>query len=236
MTHTWIAFALVLAACVPPQGGASPDYPGYSAPAAEPGPTGDVQRTPAAEPGPAGDVQRAPAAHRSITINGAALNPARAQTLAQLEAASHATLPDGAYWYDRMNGAFGVWGQPGAAVIPAGLDLGPPLPRNASNGRSGVFINNRELQPVEVQFLSQLVGVPWQPGRYFIDAQGNAGLEGGVVLVNLVQVASQRAQASGARREVHSTTGYGDNQKWFYSDGKCRTFFTAKGDIISSGC
>jgi len=238
-----VVVALALAACVPPQqnpGPATPTSGGYGYQNADP-----IETTPQEE---AADDQLAhteaapsPSRRRSITINGAPLARVPAQTLAQLEATYHVTLPDGRYWYDPVNGGFGVWGQPAAALLPAGLDLGPRLPRNASNGNSGVFINNRELQVGEVQFLSLLVGVQWQRGRYYIDAYGNAGLEGGPVLVNLVQVAQQRAQAAsgggGGRQDVHVTTGFGENQTQFFSsaDGSCKSFNSSKGTIFV-GC
>ena len=223
---------VAVTACVPPQ--PTPSY--YSAPEAEPAQANS-------DGAPATVEARRP---RSITINGARLTRARAETLARLEIASHGSLPDGAYWYDPVNGSCGVWGQPGAAILPAGLDLGPPLPANASAGTSGVYINNRQLQHGEVQFLSALVGVQWQPGRYFIDAQGNAGLEGGAVLVNLIQVAHQRgrvpARRSGGSRvddlgDFNSTLGFGEQKTHFFSsaDGSCKTF-ESNGSTIYIGC
>jgi hypothetical protein len=252
----------VVTACVPPptpnyyppaQGDPAPAQ-GYAAPQAAPQNGDDPdddrddgeeqpppQRTPQSTTAPRATAPRP----RSITINGAQLTQARAQTLARLEAQAHGSLPDGAYWYDKVNGAAGAWGQPGAALLQAGLDLGPPLPSNASNGTSGVYINNRQLQSVEVQFLSALVGVQWQPGRYFIDAQGNAGLEGGGVLVNLVQAAQQRQAAAGGgnngRQDVSFTFGAKvlptNQQSHFFSsaDGSCKTFNSPKGTIFV-GC
>lgn len=212
---------LALAACAPPaQGGYYQQQPAYGA-----GPTAAPQA-------------------RAVTINGAALTPNEAQTLAQLEASYQVTLPDGAYWYDATSGAFGLWGRPTGAVIPAGLDLGPPLPAEASSGTTGVFINNRQLQPSEVQYLSNLVGAQLQVGRYFLDANGNAGTEGGPVEVNLVQVANARRAARGGNRNTggggggrHITAGSGSSTSWFDSDGSgCKVFMASNGSTISSGC
>ena len=184
------------------------------------------------------------AATDSITINGAVLDAQQAQTLAQLEAQYNVSLPAGAYWYDATSGAFGIWGQATAALIPAGLDLGPIVPEAASSGTTGVFVNNRELPPSEAQYLGGLVGSRLQPGRYFVDAQGNAGVEGGPVLVNLVQAANARRAAAnrpagngGSGGGVHMTAGFGSNQSWFDSDGSgCKGFMTASGSWVTAGC
>jgi hypothetical protein len=240
--------ALALCACVPPQ--QQPYSPVYAPP--PPAPGSEYAGNPAPQqavehdgddeaPPPVTPAQRAKQRPRKITINGAYLTQSRAQTLAQLEIGYHGSLPDGAYWYDPVNGACGVWGQPAAAILPAGLDLGPPLPSNASNGTSGVYINNRQLQHAEVQFLSALVGVQWQRGRYFVDAMGNAGLEGGGVLVNLVQVAQQRGQAAsgggGAGGDYSKTYGFGEGKSSFFSsaDGSCKSFTSQHGTVFV-GC
>jgi len=181
-----------------------------------------------------------PAEERDVEINGARLDARSAQTLARLESIGGVRLPDGRYWYDTVSGAFGEWGHPAAALIGAGHDLGPPLPANASSGTSGVYINGRRLQHAEVQVLSAMIRYPWQPGRYFVDAQGNAGLEGGPVLINLAaaaQAAYGGNKSSGNSDGVTSwTTGFGSSRAYFHSEGGCRTFFTEKGDSISSGC
>lgn len=176
---------------------------------------------------------------RGITINGATPDANQMQTLEQLEAASATRLPDGAYWYDPVSGACGAWGAPSAMLIAAGLDLGPPLPANASNGDSGVFINNRELPDAEVRHLANLVGAPLQRGRYFVHANGDAGYEGGPVLLNLQASARRRSNTTGQNGGGgrHISTGSIGNERWFDSDGKgCRMFMTSSGDSISSGC
>ena len=113
-----------------------------------------------------------------MKINGRALTTAQSKTLEQLER-SMGRLADGAYWYDARTGASGRWGGPTLAFLPAGLDLGGPLPAEASGGGSGqvtgVFVNGRELHPLDVAMMQQLVGQVW-PGRWWVDAQGNFGL------------------------------------------------------------
>jgi hypothetical protein len=66
---------------------------------------------------------------------------------------------------------------------------------------TGVFINGRELHPLDVQGLQQLIGQVL-PGRWWVDAQGNYGLEGGPPLGNLMVLA--RANRSGGGRQAWS--------------------------------
>src|SRR6516162_5085404 len=93
---------------------------------------------------------------------------------------------------DARTGAAGRWAGPTLTFLPAGLDLAGPLPAEASGGGSGqltaVFINGRELHPVDVAMMQQLVGQVW-PGRWWVDGQGNFGLEGGPPMGNLVSLA-----------------------------------------------
>jgi hypothetical protein len=58
------------------------------------------------------------------------------------------------------------------AALPAGLEFGGPIP-----GGTGVFINGRELHPLDVAGRSQIV--PVLRGRYWVDGNGNFGVEGG---------------------------------------------------------
>src|SRR5512138_3600560 len=217
-----LAITIALIACVPPSTG------GYYGP-------GQTPQYASTEP------TSDPAQARAIAINHAPLGPSQGATLEQLEASAGVRLPDGEYWYDATSGAFGAWGQPLAVLIGPGLDLGPPVPADASHGDSGVFVNGRELQRSEVAYLVTLLDSPLQPGRYFIDSSGNAGVEGGPVLVNLVAAAQARTRSNGAAsgnaaggKHIHA--GSGSNQSWFDSDGKCKVFMTSKGDSIMSGC
>ena len=148
-------------------------------------------------------VPSAEPAARAVKFNGHALDADGLATLAKLEAAYRTRLPDGAYWYDPVCGAFGAWGGPVLVILPAGLALGGPVPANASGTGSGIFVNGREIHAFDVLYLQHLLG-PINPGRYFTDAYGNAGQEGGPVMVNLLQAAQQRGGFSSYKSNAYS--------------------------------
>ena len=102
-------------------------------------------------------------------------------------------LPDRDFWYDNRTGAAGLWQGPTLGVLPAGLELGGTMPANCSGGRTGVFINGREIHPTDVMTLSSFMLV--FPGRYWADANGNFGFEGGPALANLYLLAANRQPA-----------------------------------------
>jgi hypothetical protein len=124
---------------------------------------------------------------RDVLLNGVRLGDEQVEAL---ERRYHTHVQDAAYWYDRLSGAWGVEGGPTLGFIQAGLDLGGSLRADASNGDSGVFINGRELHRLDVLGLLQL-GPVW-PGRYWVDAQGNVGFEGGMMIGNLWILAQHR--------------------------------------------
>jgi hypothetical protein len=107
-----------------------------------------------------------------------------ADTIRMLERTFNTKVPAGRYWYDRFSGAWGLEDGPAQGFTIAGLPLGGTLPADISKGGTKVFINGRELHPMDVQGLARLVG-PVIPGRYWLDAQGYAGLEGGPAVANL---------------------------------------------------
>ena len=68
------------------------------------------------------------------------------------------------------------------------------MDRNASNGHTNVFVNGCHLPFNEWAVWSQMLGYWFQPGRYWLDANGNAGFEGNATpLVNLYAAARQNA-------------------------------------------
>ncbi len=174
-----------------------------------------------------GRAQSAAAANgRNIRFNGRALNAEQARTLAQLERFI-GRIPDGRYWYDPMTGASGHWGGPALAFLPAGLDLGGSLPPNASGGGrgtlTGVFINGRELHPIDVAGLRELLGTVL-PGRWWVNAQGYYGQEGGPPVGNLVAIArARRAAGQGGKhpwsKHMDMGTGRSTDNLNMASDG-----------------
>src|SRR5258706_12537116 len=88
-----------------------------------------------------------------VAINGVRLT---APQIAALERRFLVRILDGSYWYDRACGAWGLTGGPTLGFIPAGLDVGGPLPADASGGHTGVFVNGRELHPFDVAGLQQI--------------------------------------------------------------------------------
>jgi len=99
----------------------------------------------------------------------------------------------GNYWYDTNSGLYGVVGYAAFGFMYPGHDFGP-LMANASNGHTGVFINGRQLPQLEWTVWSYMLGYWIQPGRYWLDKEGNAGYEGyPTVLVNLFAAARQNA-------------------------------------------
>ncbi len=165
-------------------------------------------------------------ANKKVIINGTQLTAKDIQTL---ERSYGVPMQTGRYWYDKMSGLWGYAGQPTAGQIFAGLQMGGPLKANASNGNTGVFINGRELPMVEVSYLQQLGTV--YKGRYWMNAQGIGGIEGGPAIFDLGAAARQRS-GGGLYGGNSRTTPFGHHG----SDGKCSYFFDPKsGSSVMSG-
>ncbi len=164
---------------------------------------------------------------RKLTFNGRAATAKDLETVAQIERLYGVPAQAGDYWYDAKTGAAGKLGGPTLGFLPPGLALGGPLPANASGGGdgklSGVFINGRELHPIDIKVLVAIYGQAL-PGRWWVDGQGNAGPEGGPMQINLIQLAQQlnpKAANSYYRRD-----GKGGNA---FGSGKCRSGSIPKG-------
>lgn len=163
-------------------------------------------------------------ASADIIVNGTPLPPAIVQALHQ----SGVQARDGNWWYDARTGAFGAHGGPTAGFLTPGMPLGGALRADASGGGDGryggVFINGRELHPQDIAALSGMIG-PVIPGRYWVDAAGNFGSEGGGLLGNLHALAA----ASGRGPRGTAASGCNDascrnSRSWlgngYFSDGK----------------
>lgn len=144
--------------------------------------------------------------YRQVYVNRVRLSDYQVKALERLY---QARLPDGGYWYDRFCGAWGFAGGPAAGFIHAGLNLGGRLRADASNGKTGVFVNGRELHRLDVLALQQLT--PVYRGRYSVDARGSVWIEGGPYLGNLVGLAKDYGLLSGGGRSGSVTSGMYDS-------------------------
>lgn len=142
---------------------------------------------------------------RKVSFNRVQLSD---QQIQSLENMLQTRVQDGKYWYDKICGAWGVEGGPTAGFIFAGMDLPGPMPVNISGGKTGVFINGREVHPLDKQGLEQLFGSA-PAGRYWLDAQGNMGPEGGMAVTNLAMAIQQAQirQGGGSVTHGYGTTG-----------------------------
>lgn len=159
-------------------------------------------------------------AQKQVTVNGDTLSQ---EIIRLLENAYQVKIQPGAYWYDQNSGFWGLQGSPPAGIMLPGLNLGGPLKADASNGQTNIFINGRQITRIEQQELIRITGTPIQPGRYWLNAQGWAGLEGQGALVNLYHLASQfYRQGSGSSfyRNQYTGTGMGSSQDGFYIMGE----------------
>lgn len=162
---------------------------------------------------------------RNVLINGKRLSD---DDLVRLEAAYHIRISDADYWYDPVLGAWGVRGGPTLGFIAPGLDLGGPLPADASDGETRIFVNGRELHLYDALALQRITG-PIMPGRYFITAQGLAGYEGGAPLWNLAQLAARSSDNPGNSWQSRILGSSG------FSDGTTGAVFLPNGGIVSTG-
>ena len=165
---------------------------------------------------------------RSIIINSVRLPDG---TVRGLEQKYRIELRDGDYWYDRASGAWGLKGGPTAGFTLPGLDVGGQLRSDASNGNTGVFVNGRQLHQYDVMALMQIT--PVYQGRFWMDGQGNVGVEGGPPLLNLWALARQSSGQGGA------ATTYTRSGSMFGSDGNGCLVFNDPGSHTSytgSGC
>ncbi len=138
----------------------------------------------------------------TVFINRSRLNPA---TLQELEIITKSSIGSGRYWYDQLSGAWGIEGGPTAGFIVAGLNLPGPLPSDISGGGTDIFINGREIHPLDQRGLQQLFGITYS-GRYWLDSQGNLGVEGGPAITNIVVAIQAARQQQGGGSVTH---GYG---------------------------
>jgi len=157
----------------------------------------------------------------AVRINGLVLTPDQIQGIRTLYGVS--PVP-GDYWYDAVSGLYGSMGQQAAGMMLPGHQLGV-LSEDASSGDSGVFINGRELTGTEVGYISRLLDTPAIPGRYWLDAFGNCGIEGIMIpLVNFYEVSRARFGAGGGDNFWSSHFGAGN-----FDSGNTRGYVSVPG-------
>ncbi len=122
----------------------------------------------------------------NVSVNGQRLTPDQVAQLTQFGVQVY----EGDYWYDPVCGAWGIWGGPTQGFVTPGINLAP-LPAHASNGKTGVYVNGRNLTQSEHNYLMALAGGAIYPGEYWLDAQGYAGYVGGPALINYIHAAQQ---------------------------------------------
>jgi hypothetical protein len=164
---------------------------------------------------------------RNVVINDRRFSD---EEVAQAERTYRVRIADADYWYDRVLGAWGVKGGPTRGFIASGLDLGGALRPDASGRGTNIFVNGRELHAYDVMALQQITG-QIVPGRYFITAQGLAGVEGGPPLWNLAAMAAQAQRGSGGSNTWQSKITGGSG----FSDGTTGAVFLPGGGIVSTG-
>jgi hypothetical protein len=153
-----------------------------------------------------------PAQPRVVLINGVRLPQG---TIDALERAYRVRVASGAYWYDRVSGAWGMSGGPTMGLVLPGLPLGGPLRADASRGTTFVWVNGRRLPVTDLRALERITG-PVRPGRYWLDAWGNAGYEGGPAIVNLRQLAQRSGGSSWSYYSRSTGAGVGGDGDFFY--------------------
>lgn len=137
-----------------------------------------------------------------VVINGILLTE---EQISELEKTYNGKPLPGKYWYDTRSGLYGVVGFPAFGFMLPGHSYGT-LGRNASNGNTGIYVNGRELPETEWLIWSQLLGYLIQPGRYWLDGNGNAGFEGSSVSTENLYVA--------AGRNAYRGSGSGGDNFW----------------------
>jgi hypothetical protein len=158
-----------------------------------------------------------------VVVNGTPVSEQEMTNLRrQMGVPATSPIPAGEYWYDRTSGLWGKRGGPTLGQILPGLDLGGPLRADASSGDTGVFINGRQIHRDEWAFLQQLYGTVI-PGRYWLDASGTGGYEGGPPLFHLGTAAAARGGAGGQggynRRTPFGSIGGDSNCSYYLHPG-----------------
>ena len=151
-----------------------------------------------------------------VFINGTPLTNSQ---ISSLENLYQVKIQNGRYWYDAKCGLWGMEGQGIAGLILPNLKVGGSLKAKASNGKTNIFINGRQINYTEMLQWKQLFGYV-TPGRYWLDAYGNLGIENGVYLLNVPQLMAQSRSKNSFWRSTTTDIGTGGSGSSFYVIGK----------------
>ncbi len=155
-----------------------------------------------------------------VIVNGLILDQ---DQLNSLQATYGVTPLPGNYWYDSRSGMYGNIGGAATNVMYPNHNFGV-LSSNASYGTSGLYVNGRQLTTEEAYLLASLFGYSSPlPGSYWLDANGDIGVEGYNVALGNVYAAIAAADGSG-----------GDNiwSRGVYSGGN---YYTGAGGQVTEG-
>jgi hypothetical protein len=159
-----------------------------------------------------------------VIINDAPLSK---RQIAEIEKQYGVKPKPGNYWYDAKSGLYGVVGYPAYGYMQPNHRFGS-MKKDASNGNTGIFINGRELPPLEYTVWSYMVGSWIQAGTYWLDHQGNAGYEGNPTpVINLFVAAKQNGyQGQGGSGDNFWTTRFSAGN---YDSGGSRGYVSVPG-------
>ena len=128
-----------------------------------------------------------------VYVNGRQLS---VQEVQQHQAIYNAPVQPGRYWYDPTSGLYGYWGREAIGYIRTGHGYGS-APANASNGNTGIYLNGRHLNSVELTQWQALFRQVIQPGRYWLDGNsGNVGVEGNPTPTGNIRSAIQASRGN----------------------------------------
>lgn len=157
-----------------------------------------------------------------VIINGENLKRDQVELL---EKAYKVRIKEGRFWYDSFSGLWGLQGGPSLGQILPGLKLGGVLLKNSSGEGSGVFINGREIHPLEKAFLKKLFGFV-KSGRYWLNGMGYGGFEGGPTLFNLKSMMNGQVGKGWLKRTPGGSLG---------SNGSCSYYNHPNGSSVMIG-
>ncbi|KAF8112293.1 hypothetical protein N665_0065s0070 [Sinapis alba] len=114
---------------------------------------------------------------RLIAVNGKSLDE---DELFMLQSCPNPPkkLKPGDYWYDKVAGYWGKVGEKPCQIISPHMNIGGNIKKEASNGDSEIFINNREITKSELMML-KMVGVQCEGKPHFwVNSDGTYQEEG----------------------------------------------------------